>query len=201
MADLEIGVLAEDENDCDVVAVLVRRILASENEDLRPGQYKVHRRSDNGCSKLRKRAERWMRDLSDRGCRGLILLHDRDDAEEAGLHRDLSGIPVPQGVRRLVCIPVEEIEAWFFSSSAVLHAVVGPQARVEASPHLISDPKGRLIHLSRRANRRPRYSPNDNPRWAELLELDACARRCRAFRALKEFVEELWQASSTARAP
>jgi hypothetical protein len=59
------------------------------------------------------------------------------------------------------------------------------------SPHTIARPKERLQQLSRGANGKPRLSTTDNHRYAGLLELDACARRCPAFHALKTFVEDL----------
>lgn len=35
--------------------------------------------------------------------------------DEARLTRELTAIPVPRGLERLICIPVEEVEAWFFT--------------------------------------------------------------------------------------
>ena len=49
------------------------------------------------------------------------------------------------------------------------------------------------LGVSREAFRKPRYSPNDNARWATFLDLDACTRRCPAFRELRTFVDGLVQ--------
>ena len=190
MADLHVGILAEDDNDCEVIDVLIRRLLIAGGA--RAGGWKVHHRSGHGCSKLRRKAEPWMRDLAARGCTGLILVHDRDRDEEERLRQQLCSIPVPQGARRLICIPVEEIEAWFFASRETLRLHIDPEARDHPSPHLIPSPKEKLIAMSRGANRKPRYSPNDNAKLAESLELDVCAHRCPAFRELRRFVEALW---------
>lgn len=193
MAELTLGVLAEDTNDCDVIDMLIGRILAE--KQVSAGQYKVHRRADKGCAKLLRKARPWIRELTDRGCRSIILVHDRDSNDEAQLRAKLSALPVPRGVRRLVCIPVEEIEAWFFASPRALQLVCRDRGAsyVHPSPHLIANPKEKLKELSLGANRRPRYSENDNARLAAALELDACARRCPAFRELRQFIHQLAQ--------
>ncbi len=191
MPSIDIGVLAEDENDCDVISALIRRILAE--KQITPNQFKVRKRAGKGCSKLRRKAEPWIRELAERGCRQIVMLHDLDRNDEVQLRSELNSLTIPNGMRRLVCIPAEEIEAWFFSSPRVLFDVSGGRgsAQVHHSPHLISSPKEKLIALSRGANRKPRYSPNDNTKLAEELELDLCAQRCQAFRELREFVRGL----------
>ncbi|HEX2569079.1 MAG TPA: hypothetical protein VH877_05915 [Polyangia bacterium] len=193
MAELMLGVLAEDLNDCDVIDTLVGRIFAE--RQIPAGRYKVHKRGSQGCAKLRRKAEPWMRELATRGCRHIILVHDRDRHDEAQLRAQLSALAVPGGVERHVCIPVEEIEAWFFASSKALELICREDAarHVHSSPHLIRSPKEKLKELSLGANRKPRHSENDNAKLAEVLELDACARRCAAFRELRSFLHQLAQ--------
>lgn len=48
-----------------------------------------------------------------------------------------------------------------------------------------------IIRLSRLASGKPLYSQNDNPKWAEKLDLELCAQRCPAFRQLRDFVLEV----------
>jgi len=195
MAELSIGVVAESGNDCEVIRTLIGRIF--ETKQIPSGKYKVIKRAGEGCSKLRRKAERWMRELSGCGCSSIILVHDCDRHDEASLRAELHALAVPEGIGRFVCIPIEEIEAWFFSSERALHLVCGDRARSHPSPHLISSPKEKLIDLSRGANRKPRYSPNDNVKLAEVLELDVCAQRCPAFRELRTFLLNLVQAVAT----
>lgn len=191
MAELTLGVLGEDRTDCAVIETLIGRIF---NEKSVPaGRYKIHTLGANGCAHLRRKAESWMRDLADKGCRTIILVHDRDRADEQELRAALNAKTVPRGVKYLVCIPVEELEAWFFSCEKALAWVGGEEARsqVRSSPHLLTSPKERLIALSRGSNRKARYSPNENVRLAELLTLDTCAKRCPAFRSLRECIHNL----------
>jgi len=194
MAEFEFGVLAEDDNDCKVIRVLCRRIL--EQRGVESSAWRLHPRSGNGCANLRRKARPWLVELAEKGCRAAIIVHDLDrnpsnDSlnDPAVLERELSAIPVPRGFIRHICIPVEEIEAWFFSCEKVLARVCGGKPRdPHPSPHLIKRPKEKLIDLSRSFNRRPRYSQNDNYKLAEELDLAECARRCVAFDALEKFV-------------
>ena len=73
----------------------------------------------------------------------------------------------------------------------MLEDVAGKQAKTHPSPHLITKPKERLITMSRDVRGKARYSTNENPRLAQLLDLDACGARCEAFLALRVFVEGL----------
>lgn len=191
MAEQTIGILAESENDCKVMGTLVRRILAEAQVDLR--YCNIIHRAGSGCAGLRQRAERWLRELSARGCRIVILMHDRDRHDERELRKKLSAYQVPSSVEYHVCIPVEEIEAWFFSCEKALQFICGDRELPQELPHLVRDPKERLIEASRAVPGRPRYSPNDGARIAEVLQLDVCAKRCPAFREMRLFLQKLWK--------
>src|SRR5690348_3043874 len=91
-----IGVIAEDDTDCDVVDVLVRRILPRECK------IGVKRRRGQGCCRLIRKASIWMKELASDGCGSIILLHDLDRdplthalRDEYALRRALEGIAVP----------------------------------------------------------------------------------------------------------
>lgn len=196
MAELMLGVLAEDDNDCEVIKVLIRRIF--EARGVKPGAWRLKKRHDKGCANLRRKTERWLVDLVKEGCTAAIVLHDLDlnplDGslnDEGQPRRKLEAIPVPSGFERLICIPVEEIEAWFFASEKALTKACGKPQKAEPSPHLIKQPKETLIRMSRGASKKPRYSENENDKIAEVLELAECRKKCPAFAALYSFVDAL----------
>lgn len=196
MAELMLGVLAEDDNDCEVIRVLIRRIF--EARGVKSGAWSLQKRAGKGCSKLKRKSERWLVELAGAGCTAAIIVHDLDRNplngslnDEAVLARELTTIPVPRGLVRIICIPVEEIEAWFFSSEKVLEGACGKPQKAYPSPHLIAKPKETLIRMSRDANKKPRYSENENHRLAEVLELSECKKKCRAFAELYDFVNKL----------
>ena len=181
-----LGILAEDRTDCDTVTTLVRRI---SNRPTLP----VKARGANGASKLKQKAEAWMADLVREGCTVLVIVHDRDAADEEQLRTLLASYRAPSSVPPpFICIPVEELEAWFWADPATLSAV-GRKAkhapRVPASPERVPSPKEALMRLSRDAGGRPLYSTNDNPGLAAKLDLGLCAQKCPSFARLRDFVQ------------
>jgi hypothetical protein len=196
MAELMLGVLAEDDNDCEVIRVVVRRIF--EARGVKPGAWRLQKRAGKGSSILRRKTERWLVELASTGCTAAVVVHDLDlDPnngslnDEALLRQKLEAIPAPRGLERLICIPVEEIEAWFFSSAKALTRACGTPQKAHPSPHLIKQPKETLIRMSRGANKKPRYSENENHKLAEDLDVAECRKRCPAFAALYHFVNAL----------
>lgn len=184
-----IGVLGEDLTDVDTLKVLMRRLLPSGIGV--QGRYPPK----GGCSALRRHAAAYMRELQSAGCTALALVHDLDLdpancqlRDEGKLRKELCSIRVPSGVTCHICIPVEEIEAWFWSDPNLISIVGKGGGKAHSSPHLIRRPKEELIRLSFRAHRKPVYSTNKNPELAAKLNLDLCAERCPSFRQLREFL-------------
>jgi len=190
---IAIGIISEDETDCATVRVLVRRIIDAPSG--RGVAIKSRYPSSGGCGKLRRDAAKYMKDLERTGCTSVILVHDldRDPAtselnDEAALRGKLAAIDVPRRIHRHICIPIEEIEAWFWSDQDVLDLVGKGHAKASGAPHAIRQPKEALRRLSAQAHYKPVYSTNENPRLAEALNLSRCAERCPAFRELRLFV-------------
>ena len=182
-----LGVIAEDDTDVDVVRVVMRR--------LRP-EHGIKKFAANGSGKLVNKAAAWFAQLYRIGCNSAVLLHDLDRNpangqlnDEGQLRERLLRIDGPHGLVKLICIPVEELEAWFFSDPSVMNEVCGRPSEAVASPHLVKKPKEKLMALSRGSNRKERYNTNANARLAEKLDLDLCAQRCPSFRELKQFIE------------
>jgi hypothetical protein len=183
---MRIGLLAEDRTDADAVKVLIKRILGN-HVSIKP-------KCGKGCARLRAKARPHMRDLASEGYSTIIVLHDLDRNsdtnclnDESTLEQELEGIETPKGVQRLICIPIEELEAWFWCDQHVLDEV-GSGAHASQNPHNIARPKEKLQWISRGANKKPRYSTNDNARLCEMLDLDLCAKKCTAFAKLRDFV-------------
>lgn len=184
-----IGVLGEDATDCKTISVILRRII--------PKEVGVQRRAPpkGGCAALRRAAEAYMKDLVRGGCSAIVLVHDLDlDAAnsqlncEPTLRAHLNTIAVPSGAERLICIPVEELEAWFWADQVVLDKVGRGHGKAERWPQQhVRKPKEALRNLSAKAHHKPVYSTNDNHELAEILNLELCAERCPSFRDLLLF--------------
>lgn len=186
-----VGVLAEDQSDCDTIAVIIRR--------LRGNDLGVNSFGAKGAARLMRKALPRINQWINKGCVAFIIVHDLDRNKATGalrnqeaLIRELEAIEYPRGAeRRLICVPVEELEAWFWSDQKVLDKVArGNVVKASSQPHKIVDPKGELMRLSRR-NGKSQYSTNDNAKLAQDLDLKKCAQRCREFAQLCHFVEAL----------
>jgi hypothetical protein len=188
MSNCFIAILAEDDTDCDTLRKIVHRVLGKET--------KTKKWSTGGCSKLRRKLTANLTTLSQAGCNAFIVVHDLDRNpqnnalnDEAKLRQTLeSSAAKAPGTNKHICIPIEEIEAWFWSDpDVVLHVGKGKGSALK-NPHLLAQPKETLIKLSIGENRKPRYSTNMNVELAEMLNLEICADRCPSFKALQDFL-------------
>lgn len=182
-----LGVIGEDETDCATLRVLIKRLAGEKT--------KVHARYGNGCSAIFRKASAWMHELARAGCRAIVIVHDLDRDPRNGmlnteriLRDGLERLAVPAGIVRLVCIPVEEIEAWFWSDPATLRRVARREIAASLHPHAIAKPKEALMSLSRIDGGSATYRTAGNKDLAGLLDLNLCAARCPAFRDLATFV-------------
>jgi hypothetical protein len=171
------GVIVEDKTDGDVVRVVIHRSA---------GKLPVKIRAQKGCSRIKTKAARVIADLiAQDAVTDIIVLHDLDRHSRTNELNDeailLSQIAACCGfqetvIRRLICIPVEELEAWFWADPEVVKRIGRGKGEAHPEPHRIVRPKEKLQHLSCGANAKPRYSTQDNPSLAETLDLSLCAR-------------------------
>jgi hypothetical protein len=136
-----------------------------------------------------------MRELADCGCSHIAIVHDLDRArtrlclnDAQALKERLSAIAVPNGVKCFVCIPTEEIEAWFWADEQIVKSVGRGRGSAPASPERLPKPKEAFIRLSRDAGGKPLYSKNDLPKLARKLNLAICEQRCPSFRRFADFL-------------
>jgi hypothetical protein len=187
-----IALLAEDETDCLAIQKIVRRVI-----DTKTG---TKLWASKGCSTLKRKLKARLIAMSEAGCNAFIIVHDLDlnphnnsHNDEAELRNTLESavsniISVDQ---RHICIPIEELEAWFWSDPNIIRYIGKGRGEAVPNPHLIKKPKEKLINLSISKNRKPRYSTNMNVELAEMLNLDLCSERCPSFGSLVRFLQEL----------
>lgn len=184
--DVMFGVIAEDDSDCEAIKVLINR-LAPADSVVRPS---VKCRRGDGGGGVKQRGARFLSLLADQGCSAFIIVHDRDSHEESTLRETLAKRVVGERDDCIICIPCEELEAWFWSDQRVLDAIATKPglAKAAPNPHLVKDPKGALTRLSMDGRRRPRYAVTDNAQLMKLLDIEACARACPAMHELRTFI-------------
>jgi hypothetical protein len=191
MSKLRIALIAEDETDCAAVREIVHRVLGRE--------ISIERWASKGCSILERKLSAKLKLFAMNGCNAFIVVRDLDRNpqnnalnDEAKLRKKLEdSASIVNSGRRLICIPVEELEAWFWSDPGVIQYIGKGKGEANKNPHLIEKPKEALIKLSQGENRKPRYSTNMNAELAERLNLELCADRCPSFRDLLNFLNSL----------
>ena len=190
-------ILTEDISDFNTLKVLVRRILEKisvMNPTIKPKYPTL-----GGCSHLRNKAKKWIEMESANGFNIAILVHDLDRdktrntlLDESRLFETLEAIKIPSKVTRHICIPVEELEAWFFADDNLLKKKLGvTKVQRCLNPHLIDCPKEKLKQLFYKAGQIHTTKKNEN--LADELDIELCSKRCPAFRNLVKFLHELYQ--------
>jgi Domain of unknown function (DUF4276) len=191
MSKLRIALIAEDETDCAAVREIVHRVLGRE--------IAIEKWASKGCSILERKLSAKLKLFVLNGCNAFIVVRDLDrnpqnnalnDEAKSRKKLEESASIVPSN-RRLICIPVEELEAWFWSDPAVIQHVGKGKGEAKKNPHGLAKPKEELIKLSQGENRKPRYSTNMNAELAARLNLELCADRCPSFKDLLDFLNSL----------
>jgi hypothetical protein len=194
VSSTKIGIICEDENDFLAVSTIIRRVL---DQDANKVAFK--KRFDGGCSFIIRKAERWMSELSDVGCKFIIIVHDLDlnpitnmQNDYSKLYAKLSSFNVPKDVaERLICIPVEEIEAWLWSDTRIIQELSKGNKKSHHNPSRIRKPTEELIRISRHSRSKPLYSKNALPVLAEKLNIEECSRKCESMRDLVNFSKRI----------
>lgn len=190
-----LGIITEDKTDFDAITVLVRRILKNAK---RPAPRCLgFFPTSGGCGQMRRKTPKWIREMARDGCEAFVLVHDLDRSGATGelndedeLRRTLGRLVDergPRGPLPHVCIPVEELEAWFWCDQALVDRLGRGSGKAHPSPHKIRRPKEALRHLAMKGRGKP-YATTENPDLAESLDLQRCAERCPAFAGLQTFI-------------
>ncbi len=191
MSNCLIALIAEDDTDCDTVREIIHRVLGNNT--------KIKSWASKGCSTLKRKLSAKLTAMSNEGCNAFIIVHDLDRNpqnnslnDELKLRKSLDSASSGfKSDKKHICIPIEELEAWFWSDPQVVRQVGRDRGKAHSNPHLITKPKENLIKLSIGDNRKPRYSTNMNVELAKILNLELCSDRCPSFKKLLEFLESL----------
>lgn len=183
----QIGLIAEDDSDVDVIDELIRKLVPHKT-------YSIKKYLGHGCGKIRGKCFQWATDLGARGCTMLILLHDLDNRATRELEFQLRQALTPCPItKNIIVIPIREIEAWLLSDSIAIKKAMNLRHAVARipDPQSITDPKkklGDIVYL--RSDKTKRYvNAVHNRKIAAELDLRN-VRRCSSFLPLEDFLTQ-----------
>lgn len=182
---VSVGIIAEDDSDVEAARIMMRRIAKSD-------RIGVKRFVGKGCGRLRRKCGVWAANLRDRGCGLLIVIHDLDRRGISQVRREIEDALAPCPIDNyLICIPVEEMEAWWLADPLAIRKALGldrtPQ--VKGHPEAIPSPKERIGVLVRTCSRKRKIFVNTEHNAAIASELDFDkAKKCKSFVPFFEFV-------------
>lgn len=182
-----IGIIAEDNSDFETSRTLIKRIIKKDNIAFKKA-------IGNGCGKIKRKAVDYSKDLKNRGCNLLILLHDLDRNQLALLKAELENKLVDSHISNyFVCIPIEEIEAWLLSDpNGIKEALNLRKApNVKGLPEQIPSPKEKLEELvSICSNKEKVYlNTQHNEKIAQKISIDTVKQKCNSFLLLHDFLQ------------
>jgi hypothetical protein len=189
MSNIKIGLITEDDTDWDAVRGIIHRVLDS-NVTIK--------KWTSGGSVAKKKLSRELKVLFNKGCNVFIVVQDLDRSpngslkDEDTLRSELEPLfSVVNSFSKHICIPIEELEAWFWSDSKIIKEIGGEKCKANPNPHQIKSPKEALKKLSIGKNGKPSYGTNRNAELAKKLDMVECSKYCPSFRELVKFLRSL----------
>lgn len=183
-----IGLIVEDNSDFNCLTTIIKRISKKDKISFK----KV---IGNGCGKIKKKALAWSENLNQRGCNVLILVQDLDRNNLKDLKTELTNaLKTSPITTKLICIPIEELEAWLLSDKKGLKDTFNLKRlpKFSGKPETINSPKEKLRDaIYSCSDKNILYITKHNERIAENVSIDIMKNSCPSFKELNDFVLEL----------
>ncbi len=99
---------------------------------------------------MRRKCEAWAKNLVERDCSWIIVVHDLDENNEQELRGRLTASVIPAAAQdSVVLIPKREIEAWLLYDARAIAAAFHqrPIPPLPGNPENLPDPKKHLSNL------------------------------------------------------
>lgn len=184
----EIGLIVEDNSDFDAFKTIIQRIIKKDN-------LKFRKAISCGCGKLRRKAANYAENLCQKGCDMIIIVHDLDRNNHDELYKELinkiSNCPTKN---IMVCIPIEEIEAWFLSDPIAIKETFNLLRipNIAGLPETIPSPKEKIENIVKvNSNNTKLYlNTKHNSKLAQNVSLELMESKCGSFKNLCDFINK-----------
>lgn len=181
-----IGLIVEAQSDFETVKEIIAKISTKTKIVLKKALGK-------GCGKIRVKCRRMAIDLDNKGCEGLIIIHDLDDNDELELRKRIlySINPNPIGDYAIV-IPIKAIEAWLLSDmKAIMNVFNYKKGKIKEIPNTekIDKPKTYLTNLVNKRMKKRYLNTAHNSKIAKKMDLNKIM-KCKSFHPLLDYISE-----------
>lgn len=183
-----IGIIVEDNSDFLAIKELIKRISKKDNLTFK-------KFVGNGCGRIKSKCLAWSENLHRRGCNMLLLIHDLDRKTlndlNSELKKELDDSPI---TNKLICIPVEELEAWLLSDPKTLKDIFKLKRlpKIGNKPELISSPKeklGEFIYAC--SDKKVRFlHTKHNQVIASKIPIELIDKKCPSFKPFNKFIAD-----------
>jgi len=182
-----VGIIAEDDCDVESAKVLIHRI-ANNN------QIGIKKFVGQGCGRIMRKCNSWANQLKKRGCSVLIVIHDCDTNPLTDLYIKIKKALEPCIIANyLICIPVQEFEAWFLSDPDAIKTGMNLKKKpnIKGLPETINSPKEYLGKLIRKFSEGEKIYTNTkhNEKIAKKLSIEKVTKLCPSFVLFRNFIE------------
>ncbi|MDB5162718.1 MAG: hypothetical protein JWN28_325 [Candidatus Saccharibacteria bacterium] len=181
-----IGIISEDSTDFETIRILISKIVDTDGIGFKS-------KVGNGCAKIRSKCVAWAQDLKNRKCDILIVVHDLDRNDHKKLKAELTSKLSLSAIRNnLVCIPVEEIEAWLIADPIGIKTSLGLKRipRFSGNPETITSPKEKLREaIFQCSGKEIFYQTSINPRIAGSIDISLVYNKCPSFKEFYDYIK------------
>lgn len=186
---MDIGVIAEDNSDVAVLYELTSKLIT-------PNRFAFKRWVGGGCGMLRRKCAAWAKNLLQRGCTHLVVIHDLDTNLESKLREELTKyIKDIAFDRYIILIPIHEVESWLLADAAALQKVFNMNRipQTPCNPEAIMKPKERLRDIVFKNTKKEKRYLNTihNQKIAKELRIGELKRKCASFRSYPVFIANI----------
>lgn len=187
MMAIHVGIIAEDPSDVEVLKELGRKISGR--------NFSVSQHFGKGCGSLKSKTPGWCQAFSKKGCKAVVLVHDRDNKNANQLRQDLEGILATSVMKRCyVTIPSEELEAWLLSDTSAIKRALNLEKEPKEihHPETILSPKehlGGLVTSHSKGKSKYYVNTEHNGLIVKEIAISAIEQKCPSFAPFKTFIE------------